>query len=194
MEAQIITLLCCYFLNRRWGGMATTLKYGEMSNQINNDAIINFGQTQTAFTETIMFILLVEHIFSYISGIFKAYELKTRGVPDKKGIDHAKYESILYWVEICIDVIIIIFIIIHFAQLSSMDMLHDLPLLNYWILFDTIIMFLTLPYMALAKILMLHGEITKNIFTLYQVQRKKLKTRRQQLADEKPKDQQNKFK
>lgn len=174
--------------------MATTLKYGEMSNQINNDAIINFGQTQTAFTETIMFILLVEHIFSYISGIFKAYELKTRGVPDKKGIDHAKYESILYWVEICIDVIIIIFIIIHFAQLSSMDMLHDLPLLNYWILFDTIIMFLTLPYMALAKILMLHGEITKNIFTLYQVQRKKLKTRRQQLADEKPKDQQNKFK
>lgn len=71
-----------------------------------------------------------------------------------------------------------------------MDMLHDLPLLNYWILFDTVIMFLTLPYMALAKILMLKGEITKNIFTLYQVQKKKLKDRRKKLADVKPKDHQ----
>lgn len=48
--------------------------------------------------------------------------------------------------------------------------------------------------MALARVLMLRGEITKNIFTLYQVQRKKLKGRRKKLADEKPKDQQQSFK
>lgn len=50
-----------------------------------------------------------------------------------------------------------------------MEIMHDLPLLNYWILFDTVIMFFTLPYVALAKLLILKGEITKNIFTLYQV-------------------------
>lgn len=53
--------------------------------------------------------------------------------------------------------------------MESMDVLYDLPLLNYWILFDTVIMFLTLPYVTLAKYLILNGEITKNIFTLYQV-------------------------
>ena len=67
-------------------------------------------------------------------------------------------------------------------------MMQDLPLLNYWILFDTVIMFLTLPYVALAKILILNGEITKNIFTLYQVQKKKLKERRKKLSNEKEKD------
>lgn len=54
-------------------------------------------------------------------------------------------------------------------------------------------MFLTLPYVALAKILILNGEITKNIFTLYQVQKKKLKDRRKKLANEKEKDQKSKF-
>jgi len=49
-------------------------------------------------------------------------------------------------------------------------------------------MFLTLPYVALAKILILNGEITKNIFTLYQVQKKKLKERRKKLSNEKEKD------
>ena len=145
------------------------MSYGSKSNEVMSSAIINFGQTQRSFTETIIFILLVEHIFSYCSGVFKEWELRTKGTPNEKGIETAPMNNILYWVEIIIDVIIIIFIVIHFAQMESMEILHDLPLLNYWILFDTVIMFLTLPYMALAKILMLKGEITKNIFTLYQV-------------------------
>ena len=71
--------------------------------------------------------------------------------------------------------------------------MQDLPLLNYWILLDTVIMFFTLPYVALAKLLILNGEITKNIFTLYQVQKKKLKDRRKKLSSEKEKDQKAKF-
>lgn len=154
---------------------------------------MNFGLTQRAFTEMMIFILLVEHIFSYCSGIFKDWELKTRGEVNEKGIETAKIGSILYWVEIVVDIIIIILIVIHLGQMDSQTM-HDLPLLNYWILFDTVIMFLTLPYMALAKILILKGEITKNIFTLYQVQKKKLKNRRKSLSDVKPKDHQKMFK
>jgi len=118
---------------------------------------------------------MIEHIFSYCSGIFKAWELKTRGVTNEKGIETAKIGNILYWVEIGIDFIIIIFVIIHFAQIANTGLMHDLPLLNYWILLDTVIMFLTLPYTAVAKHLIVKGEITKNIFTMYQVQRRKLK-------------------
>lgn len=149
---------------------------------------MNFGLTQREFTEVIILVLFIEHIFSYISGVFKAWELKTRGEPDEKGIERAKVGEILFYVEIVIDVLIIVLIIIHFAQMESMAILHDLPLLNYWILFDTVIMFFTLPYVALAKILILKGEITKNIFTLYQVQKKKLKDRRKKLSNEKEKD------
>lgn len=42
-----------------------------------------------------------------------------------------------------------------------------------------VIMFLTLPYSYFSKLMMLSGEIVKNVFTLYQVQKKKLKDRRE---------------
>lgn len=45
--------------------------------------------------------------------------------------------------------------------------MHNLPLLNYWLIIDMFIMFLTLPYSYISKYMMLNGEITKNIFTLY---------------------------
>jgi len=178
LEAQIISLIFCYVLTNTWDA---SLFYGQKSGKALDSAIINFGLTQHEFTEVMMLILLIEHVFSYCSGIFKAWELKTRGVANEKGIETAKYGSILYWIEIGIDVLVIILVIIHFAQMGDMSLMHDLPLLNYWILFDTVIMFLTLPYMALAKHLIVKGEITKNIFTLYQVQRRKLKKRREQV-------------
>jgi len=42
-----------------------------------------------------------------------------------------------------------------------------------------VIMFLTLPYSYFSKLMMLSGEIVKNVFTLYQVQKRKLKDRRE---------------
>ena len=46
-------------------------------------------------------------------------------------------------------------------------MIDDLPLLNYWIILDVVIMLLTLPYVKLCKYFITIGETTKNIFTLY---------------------------
>jgi hypothetical protein len=60
-------------------------------------------------------VLFIEHVFSYCSGIFKTWELATRGEPNEKGIETAKVGRILYWVEIFIDVVIIVLIVIHFA-------------------------------------------------------------------------------
>ena len=50
---------------------------------------------------------------------------------------------------------------------------------------DMIIMFLTLPYTYFSKMMMMSGEITKNVFTLYQVQKVKLKERRENSEKEK---------
>jgi hypothetical protein len=47
---------------------------------------------------------------------------------------------------------------------------------------DMIIMMITLPYTYMSKFMMINGEITKNIFTLYQVQKKKLKARREAMT------------
>lgn len=61
--------------------------------------------------------------------------------------------------------------------------------MTMWIIVDNIIMFLALPYTFLIQIVMVQGEITKNVFTLYQVQRKKLTARRQKLKAEKKDEQ-----
>ena len=44
-----------------------------------------------------------------------------------------------------------------------------------------IIMFLTLPYTYVSRLMMITGEIIKNMFTLYQVQKKKLRQRRENM-------------
>lgn len=43
-------------------------------------------------------------------------------------------------------------------------------------------MFFTLPYTFLCKFIMLNDEVTKNIFSIYQVQRKQLNHRREKIG------------
>lgn len=43
LEAQIISLLVCYSLNNRWTD--SVMKYGTMSENVMDSAIINFGLT-----------------------------------------------------------------------------------------------------------------------------------------------------
>ena len=61
-----------------------------------------------------------------------------------------------------------------------------MPFLNFWVMIDMIIMVITLPYTYMSKFMMINGEITKNIFTLYQVQKKKLKARREAIQKDQP--------
>lgn len=124
LEAQIISLIMCYLLTQSWSyDQSDVMSYGVKSNEVSPNAIMNFGLSQRSFTEVVFLVLFLEHIFSYTSGIFKTWELKTRGEPNEKGIESAKIGSILYWVEILIDVIIIVLIIIHFAQMDSIEVM-----------------------------------------------------------------------
>lgn len=58
------------------------------------------------------------------------------------------------------------------------DQRHNLPFCIYWLLVDMVIMFFTLPYTKLAQYIQINGEITKNIYTMYQIQKTKLTQRR----------------
>jgi len=120
---------------------------------------------------------------SYLFGIFRNYELKKSGQPNKYGIEQAPCESRLRFIEIAVDFIIFALIIIHMIKMPK-DHLYTVPLLTYWILVDMIIMFLTLPYVYVSQLIMLSGEVTKNIFTVYQVQRRKLRERRSNAKQE----------
>ena len=116
---------------------------------------------------------------SYTFGIFRNYELDLNGQPNENGIESAPIETVLRFIEISVDFIIFTFVIVHFLHLT-VDQVHDQPFLSYWILIDSVIMFFTLPYVKLCQQIMFQGEVIKNIFTIYQVQKSKLKLRREQ--------------
>jgi hypothetical protein len=90
---------------------------------------------------------------------------------------YAPLESKLRIVEIFFDVLVFVLTISHILSMNE-DQLQDMPFLNLWLIIDTVIMFLTLPYTFFSQFVMVEGEITKNLFTLYQVQRSKLILRR----------------
>jgi mannosyltransferase OCH1-like enzyme len=78
---------------------------------------------------------------------------------------------------VILDIAIFAYILIHLIGLDAAARNAN-PLIYYWVTIDIFIMLLTLPYQMLSKLFMRSGEITKNIFTLYQVQKRKLKERR----------------
>mmetsp|Transcript_39558 Transcript_39558/g.60445 ORF Transcript_39558/g.60445 Transcript_39558/m.60445 type:complete len:423 (-) Transcript_39558:1026-2294(-) len=179
LEMQIACLITVVILTRNW---ATNQGYG-LSNQDFVEPVINLGMTVKSQSNFICVVLLLEHVMSYLFGIFRNYELKKVGQPNKYGIDSAPIESKLRFIEVAIDFLIFALIILHMVSMTS-DQMHDVPLLSYWILVDMIIMFLTLPYVYISQLIMLSGEVTKNIFTLYQVQRRKLRERRSQVKQD----------
>jgi len=63
----------------------------------------------------IMIVLLTEHIVSYLFGIFRDFEIKKNGKPNKYGIESAPIEFRLRIIEVIADLIIFIFILNHFT-------------------------------------------------------------------------------
>ena len=82
------------------------------------------------------------------------------------------------------DIILFAVVMINFTRMTDAEF-HQQPLLNYWLLIDIVIMLITLPYTIMSQIMMMSGEITKNVFTLYQVQKRKLKERRENTEKDK---------
>jgi hypothetical protein len=120
---------------------------------------------------------------SYFFGMFRSWELKNKGTPNNYGIETAPCEKILRFIEIIVDLVIFVFVIFHLSDMTP-EQRNNIPFLHLWIIIDNIIMFFTLPYTILTQVVMVAGEITKNVFTLYQVQRRKLRKRRNEIKDQ----------
>lgn len=116
----------------------------------------------------LMYVLFGEHVISYLFGIFRNYDLKHNGSTNKRGIESAPRETALRYFEIVADMGISIWILAVLLP-QSKEEFNSLPFLNFFIMIDMIIMMVTLPYTFMSKFMMINGEITKNIFTLFQV-------------------------
>jgi len=161
LEMQVMCLVSLYFVNEWWKAKKG---YG------------NLATDDTAYI--ILLVLLVEHIFSYFFGIFRNREIDQHGKPNSYGIEYAPKEFCLRVFEIILDLAIFVWITLYLVGISQ-ELMHNIPLIHYWVIIDMVIMFFTLPYSYFSKLMMRTGEITKNIFTLYQVQKRKLKGRRE---------------
>lgn len=141
-----------------------------------------FASSPRETSESIMIVLLVEHIVAYMFNIYRNWELKRHGTPNTLGIETAPCESRLKMFEIIADFVIIVVVLIHFLK-AGKDAFNDNPLNNFWILTDLVIMFISLPYTYMVQLIMVYGEINKNIFTLFQVQKRLLRERRNRLTN-----------
>lgn len=105
--------------------------------------IVSSSVTQN--TKNIIYILLGEHFISNLFGIFRDREIAAKGKPNKRGIKTAPCESRMRIFEILMDSLIFIFGVLHILSLSKKQ-INNLPLYNFAIIIDVIIMMFTLPY------------------------------------------------
>ena len=80
-EMQILCNLSVYFLQKYWMSKKHSGHHHEEEKPETNEIIIN--------------ILLIEHIFSYITGIFRTWEINNYGKTDVNGIKRAPKETLL---------------------------------------------------------------------------------------------------
>jgi len=72
-----------------------------------------YGENPNKSTSMIlMYVLIGEHIFSYMVGIFREYDLRDNGTKNKRGIQSAPREKNLRFFEIVLDMAISIWILV----------------------------------------------------------------------------------
>ena len=108
-------LIVCFSLHSYW---KKERGFGIKSNYYEND-MEREAKDHQKFASTIIMILLAEHILSYLFGLFRNWEIKKKGKPNKYGIESAPIEFRLRCLELLADLIIFIFILNHFTDLTS---------------------------------------------------------------------------
>ena len=110
LEMQVMVLILVkvlsYFFYEKLG-------YGKLSQGSNF-----MGMKNDDYSNLMMIILLVEHVMSYSFGMYRDYELKHKGTPNKYGITTAPCESKLRYIEILVDFVIFVIVFIHMFALN----------------------------------------------------------------------------
>ena len=123
--------------------------------------------------------LLIMHIISYVCHYFKVHDISKNGVPDVNGVYYAKRESAVGNVETFMICILFGFCLKHIVDIGA-DNMHDNCFLIYLMIFDSFIMFTMKGYIYMSKMMYRRSQVTKNIFSLYFVQKRWLEAKEKQ--------------
>jgi hypothetical protein len=116
-----------------------------------------------------IYVLGIEHVIAYCFNTYRIYEIGKYGkINDQTGIKSAPNETRLTYVEIFMDFVIFVIFIAHYFMMGNEEF-NDCPLNYLFILVDVIIMFVSLPYSYWVQRILVESEITKNVFTIFQI-------------------------
>ena len=174
-EMQICLLLFIYILSNSWTDI---FAYGK--NLTDEDGTL--GTKFNDFSQALIFLMLLEHIMTYIFAFVKRADIKKRGIPNESGIESTSLSRILGCISLTMELIIAILTVVHIGTMG--DKMHELPLTSYFLLVNVLVTILLTPFEYLWKTQSVKSEIMKNIFTLYAVQRDKLRQRRDDMKED----------
>ena len=98
------------------------------------------------------------------------YEIKREGQLDVYGVKRARKEQLLKNFQIFFDCILFGFTM-DFLLTGGLQAFQDNPYANFWIMFDSFVTISILGYVYVSQLMMIKGEVTKNLYTLSYLQR-----------------------
>ena len=111
---------------------------------------------------------LFVHIYSYVGHYFRLHDIKLNGKPDVNGVYTAKKEAIFQNIEIFVICMLVGFTIKHLIDMEQ-ESFHIEGVHTYFLILNSTITFFTKAYIYFGQMMKVSGEITKNIYTLFQV-------------------------
>jgi hypothetical protein len=113
-ETQIACLLFFYSISSKWQ-TRENYNYGQGIQAVDEDAIVNFGRSYQDFSMVVLFMLLFEHILSYIFTFVKRNDLKNHGQIGSNGILSTPLCKVLDGISFFIQCITALLAILHFV-------------------------------------------------------------------------------
>lgn len=153
-------------------GIVWSRLYNSIPDHFAGDADMNEDLIQLQATlQTIFIGLMIEHVASYFIELFRRYDIEKNGVLDINGVPRAKAESLLATIQYFFICFMIGFILQKLINIERDKCPIWISLCLQWTIIDMSLMLLTRMYISLALFLKQEGEIVKNIYSLFDVQK-----------------------
>jgi hypothetical protein len=110
---------------------------------------------------------------SYLAALYRKWEIERFGTPDVNGFMRGKVESALGTLELFVVCVLIGYTLNYMIALDKKEF-HKYPLVNYWMIIDCFLMITSIFYTYLSQQFMINNEITRNIYSLYFLQRQEI--------------------
>ena len=142
------------------------------TNRLNWDSPYLIGMNHNS-SNFLMVCLLCEHMFSYIVAFYRARDIERNGQIDINGVKRAPTELFIGNIQFFIACIIIGFTINFFLDNETKEIFNneELALQHYWIIIDVAIIFLAQAYISTSLYMKVSGEVVKNLYSLYFLQK-----------------------